>query len=431
MSVAQWARQMVRSVVRRPSVRVFPGFAEDPELIRVGSRATCYRIRLNGQPHFKKVFVADETACQSFANEMLAQQLFRQYSWLDRWVDFGNDWYISPYYPESCRLDQVASGLDRAGQLDLAGQVLSVLLDLYCERFAHRDIHGLNFFWVDGQLKLVDFEAMTCYPEHARPSFPECYDISGQGLRSPFRTRHTGFAAESNPNCIARLLGVTVAQALEQLSTILKQELHETSLTFQTHHRGRHVCQAQRTYASFHLPQIGIEPDEAQRDCAKRFERFGATAELFTGKRVLDLGSNIGAMLFESQRFFPAECLGVEYDGDKVRVANRVAAFAGLPHVRFLAGNIDEISVQSVGGPYDIVFCLAVDGHVQYPERLYQLLGALTTGVLYFESNASASALSLQQQLSRVGFARVESLGACDDDCRPSNNCRMLFRAWK
>jgi 2-polyprenyl-3-methyl-5-hydroxy-6-metoxy-1,4-benzoquinol methylase len=214
------------------------------------------------------------------------------------------------------------------------------------------------------------------------------------------------------------------------LASILKEQLRQASLSFHKGH-GRHTCRQGRIYNSIDVPGLTVPPDEAQRDCRKRYGQFGLGAEILAGKRMLDLGSNIGGMLFEAQKFGPGECLGVEYDAAKVLVSKRVALFGNLTNVRFIQGDIDKISVESVGGPFDVVLCLAVEAHVKKPMRMYRLLGEITREALYFEGNNTTDIDLAEQRLRAAGFSRVERLGMCADDSLPENNRRPILRAFK
>jgi hypothetical protein len=136
-------------------------------------------------------------------------------------------------------------------------------------------------------------------------------------------------------------------------------------------------------------------------------------------------------MLFEAQQYVPGECRGVEYDAAKVLVSNRVALFGNLTNVRFDQADIDKISVESVGGPYDVVMCLAVEAHVKKPARMYRLLGKLTREVLYFEGNSTTDIDLAEKNLRAAGFSRIEKLGMCADDSLPENNRRPILRAFR
>lgn len=193
--------------------------------------------------------------------------------------------------------------------------------------------------------------------------------------------------------------------------------------------RSRHVPRLHRIYGSFSLPGFTVPASEAQRDTARRLERFGVTHEEIAGKSVLDLGCHVGSVLFEVQQFGPGRCLGVEYDADKVAAARAVAGFCGLDRVKFRQADVDTLAVNDLGGAFDVVFCLALEAHVGDRDRLYRLLGETTRGILLFEGNASTVPAYVIRGLRHAGFLDVEFLGNCDDDARPANNVRPMFVA--
>lgn len=158
-------------------------------------------------------------------------------------------------------------------------------------------------------------------------------------------------------------------------------------------------------------------------------QRFGIAPDQVRSKRILDLGCNNGAMLFQLSNYGPARSLGIEYDREKVELAQRIAEFAAIGQLEFRVGDLDQMHATDVGGPFDIVLCLAIEAHVKDPAHLYELLAAVTRGRLYFEANASTPPDDVSSELRQVGFSEIEHLGVCDDDIVPRNNRRPLFSA--
>lgn len=209
----------------------------------------------------------------------------------------------------------------------------------------------------------------------------------------------------------------------------LKDELRAASASFRKR-KARHFLHTRDViYCAFATPRFAVTRDEAQRDAARRLVRFGIGDSDVRGRRVLDLGCNNGAMLFELSNFSPASGLGVEYDGEKVDLARRIAAFAGLAGLEFRQADVDQLEAKDLGPPFDVVLCLALEAHVQKPQRLYTLLGELTRGTLYFEANASTKPKDVESELRQAGFTEVRDLGVCDDDIVPRNNRRPIFTA--
>jgi 2-polyprenyl-3-methyl-5-hydroxy-6-metoxy-1,4-benzoquinol methylase len=224
--------------------------------------------------------------------------------------------------------------------------------------------------------------------------------------------------------CDAESDRASVAQAL-------KDELRGASASFRKRGRRHFLSTPDVIYCAFSTPTFSVSPAEAQRDAGRRLLRFGLGESEVRGKRVLDLGSNNGAMLFELSNFGPASGLGVEYDGEKVDLARRIAAFAGLAGLEFRQADVDQLEAKDLGPPFEVVLCLALEAHVERPKRLYALLGELTRGTLYFEANASTRPGEVESSLREAGFSGIQNLGVCDDDIVPRNNRRPIFTARK
>jgi SAM-dependent methyltransferase len=397
----------------------------------VGRRSFGKREFTNGFPTFRKTFSTGDDGLAGFKAELAARDVFGEKPWMTPILARGDDWIELPHFPDSSRLDRLAPTLSAKTRRECARQAIRALFDIFAEGYAHRDFKAANLFWHEDQLFIIDFETFVPYPTGGRPSFEESYDLTGHGLESPYRTANACFrkAGTSSPS-LETLLGVSVAECLEDLKRELKDQLREASLTFQAKNR-RHTCDAQRTYNSFTLKYLSIEPDVAQRRTHKRFEKFGILPADISSKTVLDIGSNIGGVLFELQKFGPQQCEGIEFDSNKVTIARRVAAFNGLNNVSFHNRNIDQTDVADIGKTFDVVFCLAVIEHVERRQHLYELLGKVTKGVLYFEGNYTTDPQEVIRCLQGVGFEKAEYLGFSDDDCLPRNNIRPIFKATK
>src|ERR1700741_1397468 len=98
----------------------------------------------------------------------------------------------------------------------------------------------------------------------------------------------------------------------------LKDELRTASASFRKHAKRHFLSTKDVIYCAFSTPTFSVARDEAQRDAAQRLARFGLGEPDVRGRRVLALGCNNGAMLFELSNFGPAAGLGIEYDGEKV-----------------------------------------------------------------------------------------------------------------
>ena len=213
-------------------------------------------------------------------------------------------------------------------------------------------------------------------------------------------------------------------------ATDLRERLLAASGSFRKKD-GRHELRTRDVvYCAFSTPKFTIDPSDAQRDAGRRVARFGLTARNVAGRTVLDLGSNAGAMLFQLSNFRPSAGLGIEFDREKVDLATEIAAYADIRNLRFEQGDIDQLDPAEVG-VHDIVLALAIEGHVNQPERLYRLLGTVTGDLLCFEGNSNCDMDDVRQRLAAAGFSEFVDLGFCDDDRDPRNNKRPQLLARK
>lgn len=430
MNLLQMARRFLQKRFTRRKIReVLLGGL--PNVVHVGSRALCKRVLIRGIPHAKKTFTSNTVGLACFEREMAAQELFQGRPWLVPVVKSGRCWLIMPWYPQETRLDQVCVSLKETDRLRIAKQAVEILFDIFLQGYAHRDFHAGNLFLVEDQLIVTDFEVLGSHPPGGRPAFPVSYDIGGEGLESPFETKRMCYTADDGcKSSLNNVLGIPIDDVLEEMKKDLKEELRVASGTFRTQ-RNRHKCRAERIYGSFDLPYFRVAKEEAQRDCTRRLENFRVAPESLREKTILDLGSNVGGMLFEIQKLNPGRCVGVEYDKDKVQLATKIAAYCGLNNVSFFHADIDKLKIKAVEGPFDVVFCLAVEAHVKSTRHLYALLSFATRETLYFEGNATTDPAEVESQLRKNGFVHVECVGLSDDDCVAENNCRPLLIARK
>lgn len=398
-----------------------------PSVINLGQRATCTKVKFDGSVIIRKSFNNSERARYALANECWARHLFADSPWICPIIRSAENWIEMPQLPDSYRLDKIANKLSEAEKLKIAGESIWIILDMLVQGVAHRDFHCKNIFLVGGKhLVVTDFEYMVAYPPLQVPALPLCYDITGQGLAAPIGTGNMHYNADT-PSKLALnfVLGLPLERAFIELNSQLRAYLVNVCSTF--HKKGdRHTLRHPRIYGSFQLPYFSVQPEEAQRDSSKRLRDFSIEERHVKRKSILDLGANIGAMLFSLQQFAPRNSLGIEYDKDKVKAARRIAAYNGLQKVKFKQGDIDQIKFGEEAS--DIVFCLAVEAHLKDPDRLYPLLASITQERLYMEANSTTDINSVLSKLEKVGFRDVKFLGYCTDD-DPENNHRPLFTA--
>jgi len=153
----------------------------------------------------------------------------------------------------------------------------------------------------------------------------------------------------------------------------------------------------------------------AIRDTRARFDAMKIKEYSFTEKTLLDIGCNIGHMLFEATTCgFPIS-YGLDHDPYIVKVGNAVANYLRVADrisiQQTSANDLTKNIIKELTGEetFNIVFCFAVDGYVRNPEMFYKLLTGITREVLYFEPNNHKIAWSADL-IKSWGFCSVEKV---------------------
>ena len=209
-------------VVRNPRISFMRRI---PTVMHVGHRALSRRVKYSGAPCVKKTYRNIRATRQCLEREILADQRFRKYNWKVPVVATGSNWLLTPLLPSERRLDVIAGSLSSDARLEIAKQAIGILFDMFCEGFAHRDFHAGNLFWVDEELHLVDFEYIAAYPSGEKPSFPTCYDLTGQGFDTWLPDYRMCFVSD-DAQSLRNTVRVPVEVALEQFEESLKERLH-------------------------------------------------------------------------------------------------------------------------------------------------------------------------------------------------------------
>ena len=183
-------------------------------VIYVGRRGHCTECQIQGQECIKKRFKRTAVGTKCFNREIKAREILSGQRWVSPIIRKGRHWLALPRYPISTRLDNAAERMTSHERLEVAVKALGVLHELYLKGYAHRDFHAQNVFWIDGELMVIDFEEMVCYPEDTRLPFSECYDITGQGLESPGLTGNMCYASDQG-KALQNVLGISIDEAME------------------------------------------------------------------------------------------------------------------------------------------------------------------------------------------------------------------------
>jgi hypothetical protein len=127
----------------------------------------------------------------------------------------------------------------------------------------------------------------------------------------------------------------------------------------------------------------------------------------FKGKKLLELGCNLGLLSIHAKIIGASSCLGIDIDPDIVRAAS-LAAYAFETEVKFKQLNLDDsFKWEDELAGYDIVSALSVMHWVKNKERLWAFLSKQKE-VLYegHESDTKSA-----QNLKKAGFTKISVIG--------------------
>ena len=153
----------------------------------------------------------------------------------------------------------------------------------------------------------------------------------------------------------------------------------------------------------------------AIRDTCARYTAMKIQPNAFAGKTVLDLGCNVGYMLFETVSYGFPVCFGIEKDQAAVSVGNAIIEYMQFQNkIKLICAGINNLSQEMLKtltgrNKFDVVFSLAVDGYIHPPDNYYKELVDITQEVCYFEPNNHKRTWNVDT-VKALGFKRVEKV---------------------
>jgi SAM-dependent methyltransferase len=139
-------------------------------------------------------------------------------------------------------------------------------------------------------------------------------------------------------------------------------------------------------YQSFEIHNIRVP------GCRNPFKRLKEIPYNFTGKTVLDIGTNQGGMLFALADKIKWG-VGIDYNSDYVNIANKIKSIKQLKNIDFYTYNVDKDKLSIIKDlipeeVVDICFLLSVCCWIKKWSQLIDFVYQISQ-VLLFEANGS------------------------------------------
>lgn len=406
------------------------------QLHKIGDRINSRRsfsevVGYNGGLAVKKTFLDTAEGLNSFETEKLAANIFHNYKWFPKIYETTSNSIVYEYLKNDTRLDTSIKEYTNKEKNEILKDVLCILLDIFSHDIAHRDFHGGNIFYSkDTGIKLIDYETIIS-TTGTKKDFFNSYDIIGEGFESPYYTNNMCFF-KKHKRSLGNLFQINDIDQLKKITEgILIDKLYAVSSSFYTKRykdRDRHYLKNSYIYNTFDMPYLKVDHKIAQRNIKSRLKKFGVSKKMISGKKVLDIGSNIGGILFELFKMQPAKAVGLEYDKEKIDISKLITKIHAYENIDFYQMDIESSSfIEDFSQKYDIIFCLAIIEHLRDKEVFINKLARICDGYLFFEGNNGTDIKKVKDSLENAGFGMVNYIGLSDDEKDKSNNTRPLY----
>ena len=179
--------------------------------------------------------------------------------------------------------------------------------------------------------------------------------------------------------------------------------------------------------AGYHTIEINGERLLGQRDPEQRLALLNYD---FSGKTVLDLGSNQGAMLHTlADRL--SWGVGVDYDYRLVNCANRIAQIRKESDIRFYTFDLQKEPIELIedflpGSKVDVVFLLSVCMWLNNWRNVIDFASRISDQ-MFFESNGSKEQQEEQIGYLNIKYRAVEILSHTSDDDNGQKNRKAIW----
>lgn len=311
-------------------------------------------------------------------------------------IEHKDNYYITfPYgktfTDKGCRVGSLSSNILK--------QVAEIIFEIHYKGYTHQDIQIGNIAVDNEKVTILDFEHIKKQPIKPFWKNPDL-----------IKTKESSWAYWDTPQPfgIGFNTGINSFFAINHVRNKLKNNLLEVSGP------GTKLGDGQAHYSSINLDNFQIE---GGRDTSLRFNQF--KIDNLKGKTILDIGSNTGALCFESWKRGASKILGIETVEKRVEISKRIASFIGSDNITFKKAFIGKNDWEY--SQWDIVFACAIDLYVPNKIALYKYLFNITKEICYFESNVYKNPEKCKKVLYDTGWKNIKYVGRSNDTCGRTN----------
>lgn len=166
-------------------------------------------------------------------------------------------------------------------------------------------------------------------------------------------------------------------------------------------------------YHTINLPGLMLQ---GQRNLEERYARIPLD---FTGKSVIDMGCNLGGMLFAIADKIKSGT-GIDYDSRVINAANKVRSYTRNNHIEFYTFNMEKEDLDLLrdfipSGKVDVAFLLSVCVYLSNWRDVIDMATKLADSLL-FESNGRANQQRQELEYLRSRYLTVNLLSSDSDD---------------
>ena len=166
-------------------------------------------------------------------------------------------------------------------------------------------------------------------------------------------------------------------------------------------------------YHSFDIDDISIL---GQRNSKCRVEEFSKYFN-FKGKNILDLGCNVGGMLFHIPE--SNQAIGIDYDSIVINAAKNISKILEMDNMKFIQFNFDtddyNLLENQIDSPIDIVFLLSMGVWVKERWKLYDFALSYNCPIILETNNEKVNHIELQYFQKQGYTAQLIIDGSLDD----------------